>query len=130
MFRGLSRPELPSNRQVLKSLELKPNIKLAGAIEWVNRNVNVQVNKAVEVLSEENPLVDCIERVLDIVYKISEEYPFNRYRVRNAGVVLLIVKVFRNSSKNIETQLRIKAVMALLSMAKDEESKVSILVVC
>ncbi|XP_031271163.1 U-box domain-containing protein 44-like [Pistacia vera] len=117
-------PICPVTGQVLKSLELKPNIGLAGAIEeWVNRNVDVQVNKAVEVLGEENPQVDCVERVLDIVYKISEEYPFNRYRVRNAGVVLLIVKVLRNSSKSIRTQLRSKALMALLSMAKDEESK-------
>ncbi|OMO84367.1 Armadillo [Corchorus capsularis] len=117
-------PTCPVTGQVLKSLELKPNIGLAGAIEeWVNRNVEIQVKGAVEQLSKESVEVEGIERVLDVVYKISEEHPSNRFRVRNAGVVALIVKLLRNSSKSIGTVLRGKALMALLSMAKDEESK-------
>lgn len=121
-------PTCPVTGQVLKSLELKPNIGLAGAIEeWVNRNVEILVEIAVQKLSEEPPLVDCIERVLDNVHNISEEHPNCRYRVRNAGIVVLIVKLLRNSSKSIGTHLRSKALMALLSMAKDEESKVGFL---
>ncbi|KAG2673124.1 hypothetical protein I3760_13G074800 [Carya illinoinensis] len=119
-------PTCPVTGQVLKSLELKPNIGLAGAIEeWVNRNIEVQVNSAAKWLREEHISVDnhSIEKVLDFLYKISEEYPTNRYRVRNAGIVGLLVKLLRNSSKSVGTQLRSMALMALLSMAKDEESK-------
>ncbi|XVF69018.1 hypothetical protein PTKIN_Ptkin11bG0047300 [Pterospermum kingtungense] len=117
-------PTCPVTGQVLKSLELKPNIGLAGAIEeWVNRNVEIQVKGAVEQLSKESVEVEGVERVLDVVYKISEEHPSNRFRVRNAGVVVMIVKLLRNCSKSIGTVLRGKALMALLSMAKDEESK-------
>ncbi|KAI9195319.1 hypothetical protein LWI28_013744 [Acer negundo] len=97
---------------------------LAGAIEeWINRNVDVQVNTAVECLREQTLRVDCLEKVLDCIYRISEEHPSNRYKVRNAGVVLLIVKMLRSSSKIIGTILRTKILMALLNMAKDEESK-------
>ncbi|KAK9279387.1 hypothetical protein L1049_013066 [Liquidambar formosana] len=117
-------PTCPVTGQVLKSLQLKPNIGLAGAIEeWVNRNIEVHIKSAVQYLSEDPPVVDCIERVLDNIYKISEEHPSSRYRVRNAGVVVLIVKALRNCSKSIGTHLRSKALMTLISMAKDEESK-------
>lgn len=118
-------PTCPVTGEVLRSLEMKPNIGLAGAIEeWVNRNVEILVKISVQHLSKEPPVVDCLEGVLDNVYNISEEYPSCRYKVRNAGVIVLIVKMLRNSSKSIGTHLRSKALMALLSMAKDEESKV------
>lgn len=116
----------PVTGQVLKSLELKPNIGLAGAIEeWVNRNIEIQVKSAVQCLSEEPLKADTVERVLDSIYKIAEDYPCSRYRVRNAGLVLIIIKLLRNSSKSIGTHLRSKALLALLGMAKDEESKVT-----
>lgn len=119
-------PTCPVTGQVLQSLEMKPNIGLAGAIEeWVNRNVDILVKIGAQKLSEEPPLVDGIEVVLDNVYNISEEYPSCRFRVRNAGIVVLIVKLLRNSAKSIGTHLRSKALMALVSMAKDEESKVA-----
>ncbi|XP_024025482.1 U-box domain-containing protein 44 isoform X2 [Morus notabilis] len=117
-------PTCPVTGQVLGTLELKPNIGLAGAIEeWLNRNVEIQVKIAVQNLGEEPPSVDFVERVLDNVYKISEEHPVSRYKFRNAGIVELIVKLLRNSSKSIGTNLRSKCLLALLSMAKDEESK-------
>ncbi|KAK8596234.1 hypothetical protein V6N13_000880 [Hibiscus sabdariffa] len=117
-------PTCPVTGQLLKSLELKPNISLAGAIEeWVNRNIEIQMKGAVEQLSKESVEVEGVERVLDVVYKISEEHPSNRFRVRNAGVVVMIVKLLKNCSNSIGTVLRGKALMALLSMAKDEESK-------
>ncbi|XP_057955140.1 U-box domain-containing protein 44-like [Malania oleifera] len=117
-------PTCPVTGQVLKSLEQKPNIGLAGAIEeWCSRNIEIQIKLAVQHLSHDPPSKDCIERVLDNIYKISEEHPSSRYRVRNAGVIILIVKLLRNSSKIIGTHLRSKALLALLSMAKDEESK-------
>ncbi|TXG74405.1 hypothetical protein EZV62_002984 [Acer yangbiense] len=116
-------PTCPVTGQVLKMPELKPNIRLAGAIEeWINRNVDVQVNTAVECFREQTLRVDCVEKVLDCIYRISEEHPSNRYKVRNAGVVLLIVKMLRSSSKIIGMILQTKILMALLSMAKDEES--------
>ncbi|KAK8601678.1 hypothetical protein V6N12_051507 [Hibiscus sabdariffa] len=117
-------PTCPVTGQVLKSLELKPNIGLAGAIEeWVNRNIEIQMKGAVEQLSKESVEVEGVERVLDVIYKISEEHPSNRFRVRNAGVVAMIVRLLKNCSHSIGTVLRGKALMALLSMAKDEESK-------
>ncbi|KAL4295565.1 hypothetical protein GQ457_12G028020 [Hibiscus cannabinus] len=117
-------PTCPVTGQVLKSLELKPNIGLAGAIEeWVNRNIEIQMKGAVEQLSKDSMEVEGVERVLDVVYKISEEHPSNRFRVRNAGVVAMIVRLLKNCSHSIGTVLRGKALMALLSMAKDEESK-------
>ncbi|XP_050112139.1 U-box domain-containing protein 44-like [Malus sylvestris] len=117
-------PTCPVTGQVLGSLEVKPNIGLSGAIEeWVNRNVDIVVKISAQHLSKEPPAVDCVEGVLDNVYNISEEYPNCRYRVRNGGILVLIVKMLRNSSKSIGTYLRSKALMVLLSMAKDEESK-------
>jgi hypothetical protein len=124
-------PSCPVTGQVLESLELKPNIGLAGAIEeWVNRNIEVQVNSAAQRLGEESISVDNngLEKVLDSLYKISEEYPSSRYKVRNAGIVELVMNLLRNSSKSIGTHLRSKALMILLSMAKDEESKVRVYV--
>ncbi|OAY62511.2 U-box domain-containing protein 44 isoform X1 [Manihot esculenta] len=117
-------PTCPVTGQVLKSLEVKPNIGLAGAIEeWTNRIIEVRVKSAVEDLSREPVQVDCIERALDNIYKISEEHPSNRYRVRSSGAVVLIIKLLKNSSKSIGTNLRAKSLSALLSMTKDEESK-------
>ncbi|MBA0767464.1 hypothetical protein Gotri_016344, partial [Gossypium trilobum] len=117
-------PTCPVTGQVLKSLELKLNIGLAGAIEeWVNRNIEILVKGAVEQLSKENVEVEGVERVLDVVYKISEEYPSNRFRARNGGVVVMIVKLLKNRSNGIGTVLRGKALMTLLTMAKDDESK-------
>ncbi|KAI8574025.1 hypothetical protein RHMOL_Rhmol01G0321900 [Rhododendron molle] len=117
-------PTCPVTGQVLKSLELKPNIGLAGAIEeWINRNVEIQIKLSVQCLSEESPSENCVERVLDHIYRISEEHASSRYRVRNAGVVVLVVNLLKDSSKSIGSLLRSKALMVLLSMSKDEESK-------
>ncbi|KAK2988763.1 hypothetical protein RJ640_025922 [Escallonia rubra] len=118
----------PVTGRVLNSLELKPNIGLAGAIEeWVNRNIESQVKVAVQYLSDDPPLIDCVERALDNIFKISEEHTSSRYIMRNAGIVVLIVKVLRNCSKIVGSHLRSKSLMALLSMAKDEESKMILL---
>ncbi|XP_042509189.1 U-box domain-containing protein 44-like [Macadamia integrifolia] len=118
-------PTCPVTGQMLKSLEQKPNISLAGAIEeWLNRNIDSQIKSAVQYLSEDSPpSAECIERVLDNIYLICEEHPSSRYRVRNAGIVVLIVRLLKNSHKSIGSHLRSKALMALLSMSIDEESK-------
>ncbi|XP_077233076.1 U-box domain-containing protein 43-like [Tasmannia lanceolata] len=118
-------PTCPVTGQVLKSLEQKPNIGLAGAIEeWVNRNIEIQIKSALQYLGQDSSPVDCIERALDNIYNISEEYPSSRYRVRNAGIVLLIIKMLKYRSKSIISNMRSKALLVLLSMAKDDESKV------
>ncbi|KAG9453462.1 hypothetical protein H6P81_006366 [Aristolochia fimbriata] len=118
-------PTCPVTGQVLKSLTLRPNIGLAGAIEeWVNRNVDMQVTSALEILREDSPSsVDSVEHVMDKIYNCSEEYPFTRYKIRNSGIIVLIIKMLRNSSKNIGSLSRSKALMVLLSLAKDSESK-------
>lgn len=117
-------PTCPVTGQVLTSLEQKLNIGLAGAIEeWVNRNIDIQVKLASQHLSE-NPLsVDCVERVLDSIFKISEEHPSSRYKIRNAGIILLVINLLKNSMKSVGSQLKCKALIVLLSMAKDEDSK-------
>ncbi|KAI3993468.1 hypothetical protein MKX01_002481 [Papaver californicum] len=127
-------PTFPVTGQVLKSLEQKPNIGLAGAIEeWVNRNVDIQIKSAVECLDVEYPTggsplpVEYIERVCDRIFKISEDHPSSRYKIRNEGVEVLIVKMLKKCSKNIRSHLRSKALMALLSVAKNEECKQVIL---
>lgn len=117
-------PTCPVTGQVLKSLEIKPNIGLAGAIEeWVNRNIETQVKSAVDHLSREPPVAKSVEKVLEIVYKISKEHPSSRFTVRNAGVVALIIKLLKNSSGSLDSFVRSKALMALLSMVNDEDSK-------
>ncbi|XP_031389228.1 U-box domain-containing protein 44-like isoform X2 [Punica granatum] len=117
-------PTCPVTGQVLRSLVLKPNIGLAGAIEeWVNRNIDIQIKSALAVLTYEPLRVENIERALDGIYQVSEEHPSSRYKVRNSGLVSLIVKLLRDSSKSIGTHLRSKALLTLLSMTKDEESK-------
>ena len=65
-------PTCPVTGRVLKSLELKPNIGLAGAIEeWVGRVVEYQIKSIVQYLSEEPLSVDHVEHALDPVYKVS-----------------------------------------------------------
>ncbi|KAK9128032.1 hypothetical protein Syun_016829 [Stephania yunnanensis] len=121
-------PTCPVTGQVLNSLGQKLNISLAGAIEeWVYRNIDIQICSAVSCLSEENSQADCVERVLNNIYKISEVVPSGRYKIRNEGVVGFIVKMLKNSSKSIGSHLRGKALLTLLSMAKDEESKLKML---
>lgn len=119
-------PTCPVTGQVLSSLELKPNIGLAGAIEeWVNRNVEIHIKSALEYLGGESSCsLECLERVLENVYRISEEHPSSRYRVRNAGIVGLVVRMLNKRSKGMGSQLRGKALMAMHSMTKDDESKV------
>ncbi|RRT47202.1 hypothetical protein B296_00039982 [Ensete ventricosum] len=119
-------PTCPVTGKVLQSLELRPNIGLAGAIEeWVNRNVEIQMNSALQYLAEESSCpVECILTVLDNVYRISEEHPSCRYKVRNAGIVALVVKLLKDQSSRMGSELRGKALMAMHSMAKDAESKV------
>jgi len=118
-------PTCPVTGQILSSLEQKPNIGLAGAIEeWVNRNIEIQINLSVKYLREDPPMMDHVERVMSNVYKISERHPSSRYKIRNADVISLIINVLKNYSKIISSILKTKALMALLSMAKDEDSKV------
>lgn len=119
-------PTCPVTGVILQSLELKPNIGLSGVIEeWVNRNVEIQINSALQYLGEETSCpVDRIEMVLDNVYRISEEHPAYRYKVRNAGIVKLLVRQLKDQSSKIGSELRAKALMAMLSMLKDGESKV------
>lgn len=121
-------PTCPVTGQVLQSLELKPNIGLAGAIEeWVNRNIEVQIKSAVQCLGQEtSSSLESVERALDNVYRISEEHPTSRYRVRNAGIIGLVVKMLKEQSKMLGSELRTKALMVMDSMAKDHESKVQV----
>ncbi|KAL1370116.1 hypothetical protein HN51_000427 [Arachis hypogaea] len=117
-------PICPVTGTVLKSLELKPNIGLAGAIEeWIGRVVEYQVKSAAQHLIEEPLSIDQVERALDNIYKVSEEHPTSRYVIRNAGIVVLIVTVLSKNSKTIGSRLRSKVLMTLLSIAKDEESR-------
>ncbi|KAJ6831122.1 U-box domain-containing protein 44-like [Iris pallida] len=119
-------PTCPVTGQVLENLELKPNIGLKGAIEeWVNRNIELQIKSALNCLREvgSSP-IETTETMLDNVYRISEEYPESRYKVRNAGVVSLVVRMLKDQSKRMGSQIRCKALMAMFSMAKDEESKI------
>ncbi|KAF5190805.1 Ring-type e3 ubiquitin transferase [Thalictrum thalictroides] len=121
-------PTCPVTGQVLKSLEQKPNIGLAGAIEeWVNRNVDIQIKSALQYLSEDPPQMDSMEGVLDNIYKVSEEHPSCRYKIRNAGVVFRIIRMLKNCSKSNGSNLRSKSLLVLLSMSKDEESKLKML---
>ncbi|WOL18652.1 U-box domain-containing protein 44-like [Canna indica] len=122
-------PTCPVTGQVLQSLELRSNIGLAGAIEeWVNRNVEVQIKSALKYLGEASSCpLQCIEMVLDNVYRISEEHPSCRYRVRNAGIVALVVKLLNDQSSRMGSELRGKALMALQSIVKDSESKIIML---
>ncbi|KAL8140914.1 hypothetical protein V2J09_006935 [Rumex salicifolius] len=121
-------PTCPVTGQVLTSLEQKPNIGLAGAIEeWLNRNIDIQVKLACQHLSENPLLIDCVEKDLDSIYEISEEHPSSRYKIRNAGMILLVINLLKNGTKSVGPQLKCKALMVLLSMAKDEDSKVVML---
>ncbi|KAJ6822702.1 U-box domain-containing protein 44-like [Iris pallida] len=119
-------PTCPVTGQVLDNLELKPNIGLKGAIEeWVNRNVELQIKSALNCLGEVGSTpMGTVDTMLDNVYRISEEYPESRYKVRNAGVVGLVVRMLKDQSERMGSQLRCKALMAMFSMAKDEESKI------
>lgn len=117
-------PTCPVTGQVLSSLEQKPNIGLAGAIEeWVNRNIDIHIKSAVKHLSKYPPSVDCVEWALDSIYKISEEHPSSRYKIRSTGIVVLIINLLKNCAKSNSSAFKTKALMALLSMAKDEDSK-------
>lgn len=76
--------------------------------------------------SEDFLLVDYVERVLDSIYKILEEYSLSRYKIRNVGIVVVIINLFKNWFKSISLILKIKVLMVLFSMVKDDDSKVTI----
>ncbi|XP_020571690.1 U-box domain-containing protein 44-like [Phalaenopsis equestris] len=122
-------PTCPMTGQEQVSLELKRNIGLAGTIEeWVNRNIEVQIKAALQYLGEGGlSSEDSAEKVLNSLYRISEEHPESRYRVRNAGIVNLVVQMLKKQSKLMGSRLRWKALMTLHSMARDEESKLIML---
>ncbi|ONK77056.1 uncharacterized protein A4U43_C02F2640 [Asparagus officinalis] len=61
------------------------------------------------------------------IEEISEEYPEIRYKVRNAGIVGMVVRMLKDQSKRVGSQIRCKALMAMYSMAKDDESKLIML---
>lgn len=117
-------PTCPVTGQVLKSLELRPNISLSGTIqEWVDRNVDIRIKSAIQHLGSSASGEDC-ERALDDIYKISEEYPSSRYKLRISGLVPIIVEAMQRPSQgHVGSQLRSKVLMTLLSMAGDDDSK-------
>lgn len=61
--------------------------------------------------------------------KISEEHRNNKYKVRSAVVLELIVQIVPSSTKSLGSLLKSKALIshALLSIAKDEEDMVTYL---
>ncbi|KAL0919572.1 hypothetical protein M5K25_011672 [Dendrobium thyrsiflorum] len=122
-------PTCPMTGQEQVSLELKRNIGLAGAIEeWINRNIEVQIKVALQYLGEGGlSSAESVEKVLDSIYRISEEHSEGRYRVRNARIVNLVIQMLKEQSKMMGSHLRWKALMALHSMARDEESKLIML---
>lgn len=117
-------PTCPVTGQVLKSLELRPNISLSGTIqEWVDRNIDIRIKSAIQHLGSSASVEDC-ERALDDIYKISEEYPSSRYKLRTAGLIPIIVEAMQRPSQgHVGSQLRSKVLMTLLSMAGDDDSK-------
>ncbi|KAF3779042.1 U-box domain-containing protein 44 [Nymphaea thermarum] len=118
-------PTCPVTGQVLKSLKLNPNIGLAGAIdEWINRNIDIQIRSAVQHLSDDPSSTELISNEMKNMYRISEEHPSKLYKVRNAGLIPLIVRLLRDSSSEIVgPETRTRVLMTLLNMSKDEESK-------
>ncbi|KAH9311648.1 hypothetical protein KI387_026683, partial [Taxus chinensis] len=116
-------PTCPVTGQVLKSMELRPNIGLYGTIqEWIERNVDVRIKTAIQQLGNSASLEDS-ERALDDIYKISEEYPLSRYKLRMSGLIPLIAGTIQRPQKGVGSQLRSKVLMTLLSMAGDADSK-------
>lgn len=118
-------PTCPMTGQEQVTLSLKRNIGLAGAIEeWANRNIEVQINVALQCLGKgELSSAEDVEKVLDSVYRISSEHPESRYKVRKAGIVDLVMQMLNEQSKMMGSHLRGKALIALHSMSKNEESK-------
>ncbi|PKA51893.1 U-box domain-containing protein 44 [Apostasia shenzhenica] len=122
-------PTCPMTGQEQLTLDLKRNIGLAGAIEeWVNRNIEAQIKVALHCLGEGGlNSEESVGKVLDSVYGISEEHPEFRYRIRNAGIVDLVMRMLKEQSKNMGSHLRWKTLMTMHSMARDEESKLIML---
>ncbi|KAK1311906.1 U-box domain-containing protein 44 [Acorus calamus] len=121
-------PTCPVTGQVLTNLEVKPNIGLAGAIEeWINRNVDSQIRLAMQCLERGEGDVDYsvedVKRTLESVYRMLDDYPSSRHKVRNAGIVVLVVRLLKDRSGSEGSQMRGKALMVLHSMSKDDESK-------
>ncbi|CAN6469850.1 unnamed protein product [Victoria cruziana] len=118
-------PTCPVTGRVLKSLKINPNLGLAGAIdEWISRNIDIQIISAVQHLSEEPASAELISNEIKNMHRISDEHPSKLYKVRNAGLVPLIVRLLRDSSSEIVGPgTRSRVLMTLLNMAKDEESK-------
>ncbi|KAK1264497.1 U-box domain-containing protein 44 [Acorus gramineus] len=121
-------PTCPVTGQALMNLEVKPNIGLAGAIEeWINRNVDAQIRLAMRCLEKgEGDVgysVEDVKRTLESVYRMLDDYPSSRHKARNAGIVVLVVRLLKARSGSEGSQMRGKAFMVLHSMSKDDESK-------
>ncbi|KAH9561528.1 hypothetical protein CY35_05G026000 [Sphagnum magellanicum] len=111
-------PMCPVSGQIVKTTKLRPNLVLQKTIqEWTRRNVVIRMRVATTQLSAASSIEE-IEHALDDVTKFAEEDPTYRQKLREVGVIPLILGLWQ-SHPNSGTHIRHKALKALRMMAVD-----------
>jgi hypothetical protein len=111
-------PMCPVSGQIVKNTKLRPNLVLQKTIrEWTRRNVVIRMRVATTQLSPASSIEE-IEHALDDVTKFAEEDPTYRQKLREVGVIPLILGLWQ-SHPNSGTHIRHKALKALRMMAVD-----------
>ncbi|CAM6026016.1 unnamed protein product [Sphagnum balticum] len=111
-------PMCPVSGQIVKNTKLRPNLVLQKTIrEWTRRNVVIRMRVATTQLSPASSIEE-IEHALDDVTKFAEEDPTYRQKLREVGVIPLILGLWQ-SHPNSSTHIRHKALKALRMMAVD-----------
>ncbi|KAM7257018.1 hypothetical protein ACFE04_012759 [Oxalis oulophora] len=113
----------PLTQKELKNTELNPSIALRNTIEeWTTRNDAVQLEmarKSLNLGSQESEIL----HALKYVQYICKKNQSNKYLVRNAELIPMIVDMLKSSSRDV----RCKALKTLLIVVQDDSENKAIL---
>ncbi|XP_057862627.1 U-box domain-containing protein 43 [Cryptomeria japonica] len=111
------KPVCPMTGKELKSTELNPSIALRNTIEeWTARNEGAQIDIARASLTLESSEEEVLYALKDIQL-LCFKSRINKHRVRNVGLIPMIVNQLKSSSEKI----RCRALEALCLLAEDDE---------
>ncbi|KAJ7541855.1 hypothetical protein O6H91_10G079700 [Diphasiastrum complanatum] len=109
-------PTCPVSCQMLSSTELLPNLVLRQTIEeWLQRNAKIRIRLAMSRLESMSSLEEH-EHALEDLVRISNECPLSKYKLKEAGLISLILRFWESDSKST-SDIRSKCLAVLNSMA-------------
>ncbi|CAM6085217.1 unnamed protein product [Calypogeia fissa] len=106
----------PMTGQVLQSTTLKPSIALRNTIdEWTNRNEMARIDNARLLIANESCPEEDLSYALKDLQALVARKKINKYRIRTAGLIPLIVEMLKTME-----QVRVRALILLRELAEDD----------